>query len=571
MQSGEYTLRFTDVEQPVNEDSQGNITLTDSLRILDAKWILTDANNNVWRSDTSITVRNEQIIPELGISIDIEQVTGPGAASQNYGLINASLTFGDSSNTWLTGVPDIDLPEDNQDWIRAGVYEDPDNTQFNDFNMSTDPPNPWDPNQVFENVIGGTWAPYALVSTNGPDIPTGQAFSTDGTTLSNNQAKFRDLASVDVVITADQSKWTRCPVVETCPDPTLAEGGAEKLRLRRSPSIDKNGNFAPSMDLPESDNPDDPNYISSWGMGWFPGYAINIETGERLNIIYGENSWLASDNGRDMKWNPTSRVKDINGNPIFGGMHYVYIMGTHTLEYPSGTFWTPPPYDAGRYYRDSLLSKRTPKLSMVPLFATSLWVNVPLSADTGIWLPEGNDATVKIRVQKPYRRYFSSKPLDEMNMKNQNDFFPMYKFTTEGFEAIQFSQEKNESDLDLINVVPNPYYAYADGPGYERNQLDTRVKIINLPERCVVTIYNIGGTLIRQYNVDKSGVSNPSSSTSGNDTDTRTSIDWDLKNFAGIPIAGGLYLIHVKETGGRNGERVIKWFGAMRPVDLNTF
>jgi hypothetical protein len=82
---------------------------------------------------------------------------------------------------------------------------------------------------------------------------------------------------------------------------------------------------------------------------------------------------------------------------------------------------------------------------------------------------------------------------------------------------------------------------------------------------------NINGTLIRQYNVDKTGVANPSSSIKGEDTDAQTSIDWDLKNFAGIPIAGGLYLIHVKETGGRNGERVLKWFGSMRPVDLNTF
>ena len=24
------------------------------------------------------------------------------------------------------------------------------------------------------------------------------------------------------------------------------------------------------------------------GMGWFPGYAIDIETGERLNIVFAE-------------------------------------------------------------------------------------------------------------------------------------------------------------------------------------------------------------------------------------------------------------------------------------------
>ncbi len=32
--------------------------------------------------------------------------------------------------------------------------------------------------------------------------------------------------------------------------------------------------------------------------------------------------------------------------------------------------------------------------------------------------------------------------------------------------------DKAKSDLDLIQVVPNPYYAYAGGPGYEENALD---------------------------------------------------------------------------------------------------
>ncbi len=571
MKSGEYTLRFTEVKQPTKEDSQGNITLSDSLRILDAKWILTDGTGNSWPSDTSISLRNEQIIPELGISVDIEQISKMGRTVEGTNLINSSLTFADSSNRWITGIADNDVADDMRNWIRAGTYEDDEFSWWNDYDMSPTTPDPWDPGQVFERVIGGTWAPYRLVSYMHPDIPTAQAFSTNGTLISNNQAKFEYLQSVDVVITADKTKWTRCPVVETCPDPVLAQGNAQKLRLRNSPSIDKDGNFAESMDMVDSDNPDDPNYISAKGMGWFPGYAINVETGERLNVIYGENSWLASDNGRDMLWNPTSRDEDINGNPIFGGMHYLYIMGTHKNQYPSGTIWDPPPYDAGRYFHDSLLSKRPEILSIAGLYGLAMWVNIPMAEESVEWLPEGNDATFRIRVTKPYRRYYSSTAVEQESPKNQNNFFPMYQFTTEGLEAFQFSQEKNESDLDLINVVPNPYYAYADGPGYERNQLDTRVKIINLPERCVVTIYNISGTLIRQYNVDKTGVSNPSASTSGNDTDPRTSIDWDLKNFAGIPIAGGLYLIHVKETGGRSGERVIKWFGAMRPVDLNTF
>ncbi len=48
-----------------------------------------------------------------------------------------------------------------------------------------------------------------------------------------------------------------------------------------------------------------------------------------------------------------------------------------------------------------------------------------------------------------------------------------------------------------------------------------------------------------------------------------TSIDWDLKNDFGIPIASGLYVIHVNAPG--VGEKTIKWFGSLRPIDLDTF
>lgn len=48
-----------------------------------------------------------------------------------------------------------------------------------------------------------------------------------------------------------------------------------------------------------------------------------------------------------------------------------------------------------------------------------------------------------------------------------------------------------------------------------------------------------------------------------------TSLDWDLKNINGVPIAGGLYIVHVDVPD--VGEKVIKWFGALRPPDLTNF
>jgi hypothetical protein len=105
--------------------------------------------------------------------------------------------------------------------------------------------------------------------------------------------------------------------------------------------------------------------------------------------------------------------------------------------------------------------------------------------------------------------------------------------------------------LELINAVPNPYYAFSE---YETNQLDNRIKIINLPAKCSVSIYTVNGTLIRRINKDDS---------------QRSFVEWDLKNQASVPISGGLYLIHVNVDG--VGEKVIKWFGVLRPIDLDSF
>jgi hypothetical protein len=63
----------------------------------------------------------------------------------------------------------------------------------------------------------------------------------------------------------------------------------------------------------------------------------------------------------------------------------------------------------------------------------------------------------------------------------------------------------------------------------------------------------LNGTLVRRFKKD----------------DPLTSLDWDLKNQTGIPIASGLYILHIDVPG--VGEKVLKWFGVMRPIDLDTF
>jgi hypothetical protein len=546
-------------------------------------WSLKDLKTGeVIKSDTSILANDEQLFLDRGISIQINQPYYPGPIrvgqnannqvmfrilAPNNGFIESSISYADSSRQWLDGLRDEDIPGFALNWIRSGTYKDQENSSFDDWNMSSDPDRPWDPTEAYEKIALGTWAPYSLV-TFGNNIGQGATQSSVGPAFSQdskNASRFENIASVDIVLTPDKSKWTRSPVLEMQFDQALAEGNAPRFSLRRSPSVNKDGVPAASMTEEPSDNPNDAHYIGSYGMGWFPGYAINVETGERLNIMFGEDSYLSAQNGRDMLFNPPQKdltlpqvldpniFSQVNFNPLLGGKHYVYIMRHDYYKFAQQTLsfeFSSPAYDAGRYAHsvlDTIFNTQFPFITNY-LFSQIMYVGMPMGVKGQDWL--SNEVTIRIRVAKPYQMHYSTVPLDTVPPAlDVNGFMPKYAFSTAGI-ATQFRDtEKLQTDLDLVNVVPNPYYAYSD---YERNALDNRIKITNLPEKCVVTIYNMSGTKIRQFKKDED----------------KTSIDWDLKNFAGVPISSGVYLIHIKNE---DGERIIKWFGTMRPIDLNTF
>ncbi len=538
--NAEYLLEFTNVSY---------IDDNDSINIDTASWILTNTlTGKVYTADKGTQHNYEQLFLDLGLSVQIEQPANPGdSASSNNGLITSYSAYQDSSQRWMGGVQDIDLPGSSADWIRSGTYQDQDDpANLNDWDV---PDRAYDPDAVYEKIESGTWAPYMMTAFNAQN-DAGPAFDR----VSKEAYPMADLSSVDIVFTSDKSKWTRSVVIEMCADNVLSEGGIDRFNIRAGQSVDKDGNPAPVGSGVSSD-PNDPNYIGETGMGWFPGYAINLETGERLNIMFGENSYLVGENGRDMIFNPSSNQYDFLGTPLFGGMHYVYVMNHTTRKVQNDdNIYEFPAYDAGLHLNtlfDTLTSNILWLVRYQPMiFSTPMWVGMPLSVDDEEWLPEGNDWKLSIRMAKPYKRYFSLPAAPECASEDTTDMdWPTYTFKTEGVATTQYSASKAETDLDLINVVPNPYYAY---DSYENNALDNRIKITNLPEQTTVTIYNINGTLVRQLTKDSQ----------------ETYIDWDLKNFAGVPVAGGIYIIHVKTNA---GEKVLKWFGILRPPDLNTF
>ncbi len=463
---------------------------------------------------------NEQLIPEWGISVFLEQTIDPGDEDSGNGFIDGRISYS-GTKFWLTGISDVDGTTP-LNWIRSGTLDNQDYPAQSDYNG--------DAEQVYETVLNGTWAPWKLAShADSVMSPTWSKFK--------SLNDLENLAGVDIEITYDKDKWTRCPVLEIGDDHVPTIGDAKRFNLRMSPSVDKDGN---------------PDGSGTMGMGWFPGFAIKVETGERLNMAFGENSWLQQNNGADMIWNPTSHLFDGNFDPdaanpfvntIFGGGHYIYVFG-HNGDNPNDDM---PAYDEGAFMYSKLSENNfnPGDPSKRRVYKDAMWVGVPLLAPNSRLLD--NVVNIQLRVTKPYRQNFAP---GWSVAQPENDNLPMYKFSTADFATVRNDASTAESALDMIRAVPNPYYAHS---GYERTQLDNVVKIINLPVECTVSIYTVNGILVRQFKKDS----------------PITSIDWDLNNHKQIPVASGVYLIHIDAPG--IGEKVIKWFGTVRQLDLNSF
>ncbi len=532
VKAGAYTVKFKDTITAGNLD--------------DAYWSLKTPLGVETDADQMISLENEQLFIDEGLSITIKQVVQPGVNTElGNGFISGNVVYADSSKRWLGGFSDGEGQSD-RNWIHAGTstfgtgspyVPDP----YDDYGLGGSVGDTGfyflDPEQFYEGADNGNWAPYGLVSwdRSGTQDALGAAYITGKAV---NTSLLSNLASVDIVYTSDRTKWTRSLVVEARNDVVLAEGGAGHLEIRNSLSVDKSGRKSgePGYNATEGDD------VSTTGMGWFPGYAVNVETGERLNIAFAEDSWLAGENGRDMKWNPTSTsFAGINNELMMGGKHYVYVFrSTSVLAVPSTV--TYPSYDkcAVLLQEISLGTGIVNELKKANAWSSCIWAGIPM-VETGHSLFE-TDARVRLRVEKSYESFTTS--------STSNGGLPMYQFDMTGLEVELGNTVAMDSALALINVVPNPYYAYSE---YETGQLDNRIKVTNLPEECTISIYNVGGTLMRRFVK----------------ADPKTSLDWDLKNFSDIPIASGVYLIHVDVPG--VGERTLKWFGVMKPTDLNGF
>lgn len=103
----------------------------------------------------------------------------------------------------------------------------------------------------------------------------------------------------------------------------------------------------------------------------------------------------------------------------------------------------------------------------------------------------------------------------------------VYEFSLASLAPVK-SDSALKASLDQIRAVPNPYYGAS---AYEIRNVTDVIRFTNLPERAVLRIFTVAGTLVRTLIKD-----NPNS----------TTLDWDLQNEQGLPVASGMYIVHVE-------------------------
>ena len=469
----------------------------------DAHWKLTNiSTGNVMLENAPLSVSREYSFWDQGFSIFLANGNEPGnQLSDSNGGIGAKATYKETNGiSWYDAVKEDGLVKN----VRYGEA---------DFTVSKDK----DPQKNLCRLGDGYFVPFnALASGNITTDTLKFSLAMDG--LASYQfSSFNDLNNVDVVFTSDTSEWSRCIVIETT-NPQLKESGFQTIGnadfwgLRRTPSINKDGKQT-------SDG--------SFGLSYFPGYAIDVETGKRLNVFFGESS--IHDNGKDLVFNPSdvtidsSMIKtgDLRGL-VFGGHHYIYVTKTQ--------------YDGCESMAKQLGAYTTPNNYFLPKYKISKvikWVSWPICHGL---LPLGkrlipNELSIRLRVENSYNKSQAFTAESFINCMTVNDH-PVYEF---GFEKIENVADKA---IKMQSIYPNPVISASE---------TIILTLTNIEEPGYITVYKPDSNVLTKIDT---GMMTSYGSIHGNDN-----LVFELTD---LNLSPGLHFIkYTSKTTGKS--KTFKW------------
>lgn len=523
-------LRRTDLEVTfLDEDGDGKVNPSTHVQVRD---LSTGATFN---SEKPIGEQSILRLEDYGISILLYQPDSLGQGARNpftgkqNGAIWSRIMYSDPQGPkWLTGLIDT-VERDNPLHFIKTRYNEPDNQL--------------DPESALRKIGDAFLAPmyvmdYRFSSTSFMISP--MIIDNDFGASLRSRALPANLNNVDLVFTPDRTKWSRCVVVQTASLHYNIFGFSpqDNTRMfdhRRTPSIGIDGRYA-TVDgtingapfTSASTNPNDPNYLSPVGMSWFPGYAIDVECGTRLNVFFGENSVydehyrnLYEDNktiGNDMIWNPSSQLalpgQSLPLNTYLGGQHFIYL--------------TNQPYDGCNFILGRLDPARN-YLWKRDAFNYFTWAGIPMTAPGHKLLSyaEGlipNETRIELRVNSVY----SSKCGTGVNSN-----LPKYIIHLDtSYQTTSIAQDVQQELWQHARV----------------NTYSGTLLLPFSPDRYTLRVFSLTGQLLHEQKGQGT-----LQTTSG---DSMYQLDWQGSHWLGQHPCG-TYIIHL--DAGEYGSRAFKW------------
>ncbi len=494
-------------------------------------------------SSVQIGQPNELILRDYGISIYFHQPDSVGSGRDRNGAIGATIRYKDAQGPqWLSGLSDTLLSIGH---LIPGAG--PEHVYPLHFikNRPGEEDHDLDPAGAFHRIGEGYFAPmYVMDFRYSPTsfMISPMVVDNDFGHSLRSRVLPGNLNNIDLVLTPDRSKWSRCVVTQAASLHYSLSGlapadGTRMFDHRRSPSLGIDGRYATSDGTingtpltTASDDPNDPNYIWPMGMSWFPGYAIDVECGTRVNVFFSENSvydesyqHLYEDSktiGNDMIWNPSAQLaldgQDIPLNTYFGGQHFIYL--------------TNQPYDGCSFIRGRLDPGRN-YLWKREAFNYFTWAGIPMTAPGHKLLSyaEGlipNETRIELRVNSQYGTRCGT---------GVNNGLPHY--------LVHLDPQAPVTSLDQdISGVGNTWQ------NATVNSYSGALLLPFSPDRYTLRVFSLTGQLLHEQKGH--------GPIAAGSVDGRYELDWNSDDsFGRYPC--GVYIIHL--DAGAYGSQAFKW------------
>ncbi len=287
-------------------------------------------------------------------------------------------------------------------------------------------------------------------------------------------------------------------------------------------------------------------------MSWFPGYAIDVGTGERLNMAFGEDSWASADNGDDMIFNPSSRVQGGLGNVYAAGQHWIYVF--RNQQYSDDNDSRVPAYDLGQYLYGKFgpdAGSNDDRKAMRGCGWVGSSITSPefemLSVEDGL-IP--TETRIKLRVAKDYRRYaYDRSDVDETE-ERPTTTTPSTASPLQMWPPSPGTSPHSPMPLETCAWCPTPTTpTHSTRPPNSTTASRLPDSLKYAPSAYTPSQVHSSEPSTRQI---------PSLTSSGTSKMTGTSPSLVAStSFTSTPPGAG--------------EKIVKWFAVMRPVDLENF